>query len=122
MSAQLTAAQLATFGATMRRRAAADARRLDQRRDAAWSVARQAADLLRERRRLPRRCHGSEPSRVLRGPRALPRLSACSPQCYAYVLDPRRIGELMDVLPGTFAAARSQLADFADALEAIARS
>jgi hypothetical protein len=41
---------------------------------------------------------------------------------YAYVLDPRRIGELMDVLPGTFAAARSQLADFADALEAIARS
>lgn len=33
---------------------------------------------------------------------------------YAYVLDPRRIGELMDVLPGTFAAARSQLADFDD--------
>lgn len=41
---------------------------------------------------------------------------------YAYVLDPRRIGELMDALPATFAAARSQLADFADALEAIARS
>ena len=41
---------------------------------------------------------------------------------YAYVLDPRRIGELMGDLPGTFGAARSQLADFADALEAIARS
>ncbi len=41
---------------------------------------------------------------------------------YAHVLDPRRIGELMDALPTAFAAARSQLADFADALEAIARS
>jgi len=41
---------------------------------------------------------------------------------YAYVLDPRRVSELMDVLPSTFAAARSQLADLADALEAIARS
>jgi predicted nucleotidyltransferase len=49
MPAQLTAAQLAAFGATMRRRATADARRLDQRRDAAWTVARQAADVLRER-------------------------------------------------------------------------
>jgi uncharacterized protein len=49
MAPPLTAEQLATFGATMRRRAAADARRLDQRRDAAWSVARQAADLLFER-------------------------------------------------------------------------
>ena len=41
---------------------------------------------------------------------------------YAYVLDPRRVSELMDVLPSTFAEARSQLADLADALEAIARS
>ena len=41
---------------------------------------------------------------------------------YAYVLDPRRVGELVDVLPGTFASVRSQLADFADALEAIAGS
>ncbi len=32
---------------------------------------------------------------------------------YAYVLDPRRVGELLDVLPGTFASVRSQLADFA---------
>jgi hypothetical protein len=30
--------------------------------------------------------------------------------------------ELVDVLPATFAAVRSRLADFADALEAIARS
>ena len=48
MSPPLTAEQLATFGATMRRRAADDARRLRQRREAAWGVARQAADLLRE--------------------------------------------------------------------------
>lgn len=41
---------------------------------------------------------------------------------YAYVLDPRRVGELVDALPSTFAAARSELAEFADALEAIARS
>jgi hypothetical protein len=41
---------------------------------------------------------------------------------YAYVLDPRRIGDLMVGLPATFSAARSQLADVADALEAIARS
>jgi len=49
MSPPLTAEQLATFGATMRRRAADDARRLRERRDAAWGVAREAADLLRAR-------------------------------------------------------------------------
>ena len=47
MSPALTAEQLATFGATMRRRAADDARRLRERRDAAWVVARKAAELLR---------------------------------------------------------------------------
>lgn len=35
---------------------------------------------------------------------------------YAYVLDPRRIGELMGDLPGTFGAVRSQLAELANAL------
>ncbi len=49
MSPPLTAEQLATFSAAMRRRAADDARRLRERRDAAWGVARQAADLLRAR-------------------------------------------------------------------------
>jgi len=41
---------------------------------------------------------------------------------YAHVLDPRRIGELMEALPGTLAAVHSQLADFADALEAITQA
>ena len=49
MPPPLTAEQLATFGATMRRRVADDARRLRERRDAAWGVAREAADLLRAR-------------------------------------------------------------------------
>ena len=41
---------------------------------------------------------------------------------YAHVLDPRRIGELMEALPGTFAAVHSDLADLADALEEIAQA
>jgi predicted nucleotidyltransferase len=49
MTPPLTAEQLATYGATMRRRAADDARRRRERRDAAWGVARQAAELLRAR-------------------------------------------------------------------------
>jgi hypothetical protein len=39
---------------------------------------------------------------------------------YAYVLDPRRVGELVDDLPATLADVREQLMRFADALEAIA--
>ncbi len=49
MSPPLTAEQLATYAATMRRRAADDARRLSERRDVAWGLARQAAGLLRTR-------------------------------------------------------------------------
>ena len=41
---------------------------------------------------------------------------------YASVLDPERIAGLMDVLPGTLNAVRTQLGDFADSLDAIARS
>jgi len=49
MSPSLTAEQLATYAATMRQRAADDAQRLGERRDAAWTLAQQAADLLRAR-------------------------------------------------------------------------
>jgi len=49
MSSTLTPQQLDVYRQTMRRRAAAADKRRAERRDAAWALAREAADLLRSR-------------------------------------------------------------------------
>jgi len=49
MTTALTPEQLATYSRTMRRRAAEGHERREQRRRAAWALAREAAALLRER-------------------------------------------------------------------------
>ena len=49
MSSTLTAEQLDAYRQTMRRRAAESDKRRAERREAAWAVAREAAELLRSR-------------------------------------------------------------------------
>ena len=49
MGSTLTEVQLATYAATLRQRASQDAERRRRRLDAAWRVARDAAELLRSR-------------------------------------------------------------------------